>query len=144
MNAVGEDLEESIEDPVPLLRIDLLREVHRAFHIGEQDRDLLTLTLEGGLRPEDLVGEVLGGVAARVALCRDCRGWRCLGAKLGSALTAKSLTIFINRSTGRTSRGECSAALPAEAPTFAILVAAVRAVHRFYSFNPALRRAAIM
>jgi hypothetical protein len=49
---------------------------------------------------------------------------------LGSTLTAEPLSVFINRSTQRTSRWECPAALPAEAPTFAVLVAAGRAVHR--------------
>jgi hypothetical protein len=30
VDAVGEDLEEAVHDPIPLLRIDLLAEVHRA------------------------------------------------------------------------------------------------------------------
>ena len=62
MHALGEDGEEAIEDGVPLLRIALLGQLHRALHVGEENGHLLALALEGGARGEDLVGEVFGGV----------------------------------------------------------------------------------
>jgi hypothetical protein len=49
---------------VPLLRIDLLRERHRALHIGEQHGDLLALAFESGARGENFVGEMFGSVGA--------------------------------------------------------------------------------
>jgi len=62
VHAVGEDLEEAIENLMPLFRIDLLGQFHRAFDVGEQHGDLLALAFEGGLRLQDFVGEVLGRV----------------------------------------------------------------------------------
>ena len=45
-----EDREEAVHDPVPFLGVDLLGEVHRALHVGEEDRHLLALAFERGLR----------------------------------------------------------------------------------------------
>ena len=58
--------EEAVHDPVPLLGVDLLGELHRALHVGEEDGHLLALAFEGAARGEDLLGEVLGRVGARV------------------------------------------------------------------------------
>jgi len=66
VDAVGEDLEEAIHDAMPFLRINLLGQLHRAFHIGEQHGHLLALAFERGLGLEDLVGEVAGSVGAGV------------------------------------------------------------------------------
>ena len=44
----------------PRLRVELLGQLHRALHVGEEHGDLLALAFEGGLRIEDLVGEVFG------------------------------------------------------------------------------------
>ena len=62
VHAVGKDGEEAVEDRVPLFRIDLFGQLHRALHVGEQHGDLLALAFEGGLRLQDFVGEVLGRV----------------------------------------------------------------------------------
>ena len=67
VHPLGEELEEAIEDVVPLLGIELLGELHRALHVGEEHRHLLALALEGTARCEDLLGEVLRGVRARIA-----------------------------------------------------------------------------
>jgi hypothetical protein len=67
VHAVGQDLEEAVEDAVPLLRIDLLRELDRALHVREQHRHLLALAFERAARGQDLVGQVRGGVVARGA-----------------------------------------------------------------------------
>ncbi len=66
MHPVGEDLEEAVEDLVPIFRVELLGQIHRALHVGEQHRHLLPLAFESGLRLQDLFGEVLGSVGARV------------------------------------------------------------------------------
>jgi hypothetical protein len=71
--AIGEYLKETVQDLVPLFRIELLGEVHRALHVGEEDGHLLALALEGASRGEDLLGEVLGRVRARVAQRRFLR-----------------------------------------------------------------------
>jgi hypothetical protein len=49
------------------LGIDLLGEVRRAFHVGEENGDLLPLALKGTPRRKDLLGEVLRRVGAGVA-----------------------------------------------------------------------------
>jgi hypothetical protein len=64
VNPAGEDLEEAVHDPIPLLRIDLLTEIHRAFEIREEHGHLLALALEDGLGLQDLLGEVVRGVGA--------------------------------------------------------------------------------
>jgi hypothetical protein len=70
VHAVGQDLEEAIEDAMPLLGVDALSQLHRALDVGEEHRHLLALALQRGLALEDLVGQVLGRVVAGVALGR--------------------------------------------------------------------------
>ena len=67
VHAVGQDLEEAVENHVPLLWIDLARQLDRALHVCEEHRHLFALALECGLGLEDLVGEVPRRVCARVA-----------------------------------------------------------------------------
>jgi hypothetical protein len=66
MNALGEDREETIHDSVPLFGTQLHGELHRSFHVGEENRHLLPLALQSASRGEDLLGEMLGRVGARV------------------------------------------------------------------------------
>ena len=56
-------LEHGVEELARLLGIAVGEQLHRALEVGEEDGDLLALALEGGLGGEDLLGEVLGGVA---------------------------------------------------------------------------------
>jgi hypothetical protein len=63
---VGKDLEETVEDAVPHLGIDLLREIHRPLQVGEEYSHLLSLALERATRREDLLGEVLRRIGAGV------------------------------------------------------------------------------
>jgi hypothetical protein len=56
VHALGQDGEEALEYAVPFLGVELLGEVHRAFHVGEKHRHLLALALEGGTRGQDLLG----------------------------------------------------------------------------------------
>jgi hypothetical protein len=77
VNAVGEDLEEAVENPVPFFRVELLGEIHRALHVGEEDRHLLALAFEGTARGQDLLGEVTGSIASGLRRRRSRPGFRC-------------------------------------------------------------------
>ena len=74
VHAFGEDRKEALQDRVPLLGIAVGEQFHRALEIRKQHGDLLALAFEGGLRLQDLVGEVFWSVGAWVALrSRDAR-----------------------------------------------------------------------
>src|SRR5208282_976813 len=64
LDPLREDLEEAVHDLRPRFRVELLRQLHRALHIGEQYGDLLALAFEGGFGLQNLVGEVFGRVSA--------------------------------------------------------------------------------
>jgi len=66
-DSVGKNPEEPIHDLVPIFGMDLLREIHRAFHVGEEHRHLLALAFKGAPRCEDLLGEMLRSVGAWVS-----------------------------------------------------------------------------
>ena len=65
-------LEDRVEELARLLGVPVGEQLHRALEVGEEHRDLLALALQGGLRGQDLLGEVLG----RVALGRSESGRR--------------------------------------------------------------------
>jgi hypothetical protein len=81
-------LEDRIKKLARLFGIPVRQELHRALEVGEEDRDLLALTLQGGLGGKDLLGEVLGGVGPRGSKaglrCPSVDGARALGAELTS------------------------------------------------------------
>jgi hypothetical protein len=58
---------------VHVLGVEPGRERGEPEDIHEEDSDLLTLTLEGGLGGEDAFGEMLGGVRRRAREVRGCR-----------------------------------------------------------------------
>src|SRR5262245_36031084 len=103
VNAAVEDLKEAVQDFVPFLRIELLRQIHRALHVGKEHRDLLAFAFEGASRCEDLLSEVLRGVAARVGrsgtVSRPCQRL--------SAAVAKLLLRYVRASAARTAYGAC-------------------------------------
>jgi len=66
MNGLHHSLENGIEDLARFFRIAIGEELHGALHVGEEHGHELALALEGALRGEDLVGEVLGCVALRI------------------------------------------------------------------------------
>jgi hypothetical protein len=66
VNAFGEDPKETIHDAVPLLRVELGGEPRRSPDVGEEHRHLFALAFEGASRRQDLLGEVLRGVGARL------------------------------------------------------------------------------
>jgi hypothetical protein len=81
VHAVGQDLEEALEDAVPGLGVELAGQLHRAREVGEEHGHLLALAFECGAGPEDLVAEMLRRVVSRVARlcglgCRRGRGGR--------------------------------------------------------------------
>ena len=55
-------LQYGIEQLARLFGIAIGEQLHRALEVGEEDGDLLALALEGGLRGQDLLGQVLGRV----------------------------------------------------------------------------------
>ena len=57
--------EESVEDPVPLFRVDLFGQLHRAFDVREQDRDLLALALERCAVLQNSIGKMFRRVRLR-------------------------------------------------------------------------------
>ena len=65
------DLERVLHQRVHVLGVEPGRERGEPGDVHEEDSDLLTLTLEGGLGGEDAVGEMLGGVRRRA---REVRG----------------------------------------------------------------------
>jgi hypothetical protein len=115
LHTVRENLEKAVHDLRPLFRVELLGQLHRALHIGEQDRDLLAFAFQRGARGQDLVGEVFGSVSAWRGFCRRFAVYRAsLTAKRRRALAAevKSRRIFERAIwTGETER--CST-FPAE------------------------------
>ena len=56
-------LDHRIKQLARLLRIAVSEQLHRAFHVGEQHRDLLALAFERALGSENLFGEMLGSVS---------------------------------------------------------------------------------
>jgi hypothetical protein len=58
-------LEHRIEELAGFLGVAVGEQFHRPLEVGEEDGDLLALALQGGLRGEDLLREVLGGVRPR-------------------------------------------------------------------------------
>jgi hypothetical protein len=55
-------LEHRVEELARLLGIAVGEQLHRALEVGEEDRHLLALALERGLRRQDFLGEMLGRV----------------------------------------------------------------------------------
>src|SRR5207247_1173962 len=71
VNAARKDPEQTIEQPMPFLWIDALRELHRAHDVGEEDGDQLALAPERALGRKNLLDEMPRRVGAR--LRGDCR-----------------------------------------------------------------------
>jgi hypothetical protein len=57
--------EDGIENLARLLRVAVGEQLHRTLQIGEEDRHLLPLAFQSGLGRQELLGEVLGGIAVR-------------------------------------------------------------------------------
>ena len=113
VHPLGKDLEETLEDPVPLLGTDLLRQLCRTQDVGEEHGDLLALTLERTALRQDLLCQVRGGV-----------GLEGLAARRTELRSRRQL-----RATAGTGGGKPGAALLAEARSRRALMLAGRAIH---------------
>ena len=78
MDGFHHPFEHRVEKLARFLGISVGEQLHRALHVAKQNADLLPFTFEGGLRSEDLLGEMLGGVGLEaVESPRWCRGKSC-------------------------------------------------------------------
>jgi hypothetical protein len=75
MDSFHHQLEDGIQDLARLLRIAVGQQLHRAFEVGKEDGDLFAFSLQRRSGRQDLLGEVLGGIAVR----RPQRGARAGG-----------------------------------------------------------------
>src|SRR5262245_21507641 len=127
VDAVREDREEPIQDPVPLLGVDALGDVHRSLHVGEEHRHLFTLAFERASGREDPLPQVRGRVCPQVA-----NGGLDGARERASAAVAMLLPRGILRRTARTldHPSEWLAALAAEAGAGAIVERADGTAHR--------------
>jgi hypothetical protein len=58
-------LKHRVEELARLLGIAIGQQLHRAFQIGKQDRDLFAFPFEGGLGGEDFLGQIPRGIPQR-------------------------------------------------------------------------------
>jgi hypothetical protein len=65
MDGFHHPLQDGIENLARHFGIAAREQFHGALEVGEEDRDLLSLTLKRGLRREDPLGEMLGSVGLR-------------------------------------------------------------------------------
>src|SRR6185295_10084068 len=105
---------------------ELAGEVHRALHVGEENRHLLALALDGRARGEDFVGEVLGRVGKGAG--GPFRGSRPFD--LAAALRAELRVRRGRHAASRAAQAQPPAAFEAELGRRRIVVQAGWAVHR--------------
>ncbi len=117
-------LEHGIQQAPGFLRILVGQELHRALEIGEEHRDLLALAFERVPRGEDLLGEVLRGIALGRGLALHR-----LGGRRGAAGAAEALVRQQLRVAARTARHQARAALLAEPNTLTVLGLAAGTLH---------------
>jgi hypothetical protein len=58
MMSINWAVESRIQDPLSGFRIEATSDLRRAFEVGEEHRDLLTLAFEGGFGCQDFLDEV--------------------------------------------------------------------------------------
>jgi len=125
MDGLHHPLKHRIEQLARLLGIAVGQQFHRALEIGEEDGHLLALALEGALRGEDLLGEVLRGVGVGRGRPRHGANWL-------ERLPTAPAELPARRHGGRAGGAHLvqpAAAVFAEADGLAILEPAVRAAH---------------
>src|SRR5215467_3971633 len=129
MHGLHDQLEHWIENLAPLFGIAFGEPLHRALEVSEEYRDLLALAFQRGFGREDLLGEMLRGVALRRR-----KAWLrtdgALLAKLGSTGVAKSTTRRIDMATGGTRQLKACSAAVAEAGLGGVVLPALRAAHQ--------------
>ena len=127
VHAICEDLKEVVQDRVPLLRVDLGCQLHRALDVRKEHCHLFSLALEGGASAQDLLRQVLWSVRAGIALRSQ------VGCGLSLARpptgTAELILRISNGAATCAGPGERRAAGHAEAYPVAVLDRAARTVH---------------
>ena len=106
----------AVEDLARFLGIAVGEQLHRSLEVREEHGDLLALALERPLAREDLLGEVLGGVAL---WRREPLGG--LGRDRRAAGAAEALVGLELDAAARARQGEASSALLAESDAVAIV-----------------------
>ena len=130
MDRLHHPLEHRVEELARLLGIAVGEQLHRALEVGEEHRDLLALALQGALRGEDLLGEVLGGVALRRGETGSRRRLRRSGRKSRPATIAELAPGLHPSTAAGTDDRKRRAALSAESCPFAVLRLAPGTRHR--------------
>src|SRR4030095_14745097 len=138
VHAVGEHGEEAVHQAVPLFRIELLGELHRALYVGEQHSHLFALADQCMARAEDLLGDVARGIRQRCAAApvSRCAGQR---ATAGAAVAVVRLAGGAARRADLAPRTlwriERAATRGAEPPLRAVGVSASGALHQEGKFT---------
>ena len=122
MHALGEERREALHDVVEDFGIDLLGEIHRALHVGEEDGHLLALALEGAAGGQDLLDEVRRRGGSRWRRARPTT----TSAQRGAAAPAEFLARLHGRPARWTGATQAAAALGAEAAIGAVALTAQR------------------
>ena len=104
MDGFHHPFEHRVEKLARCLGISVGEQLHRALHVGKQNGDLLPFTFEGGLRSEDLLGEMLGGVGLGRDMLRVRS--RAGAGKRAATTTAELLTPLILKPARWAGRGE--------------------------------------
>jgi hypothetical protein len=142
VDGVHHPAEHGVQDAASIFGIAVGEQLHRAFEIGEEDGHLLALAFESRAGGEDALGKMLGSVGVRRGLrrChRDGRGG--CGSDASAALVAEAAARGVLVATRGTGGVQLGTALVAELGTVAVLVLALRALHRRPSHGPVADRA---
>src|SRR5262249_1027075 len=118
VNAVGEDPEETVHNPVPVLGTQLSGQLHGPLHVREEHRYLLPLPFESGAGRQDLLGQAFRSVG------RGSPGRSRLFPDVGTAIAAELLLGFNRSSASSAGTTEPTSALGAEAAVGTIEVPA--------------------
>jgi hypothetical protein len=123
-------LQHRVEHRSRFLGISVGRQLHRGFQVGKQHRDLLTLSFQGTLRGQDLLRQMLRGIAMRGLERHGGLRWWLPGERRAAFGTELGPGDIISAATGAAGR-QRAATLDAELAPLGILRPAVRAAHRW-------------
>jgi len=121
-------LEGAIHELVDVLRVETLGQCGEARDVHEEDGDELALALQRALRDEDLLGQVLGGVALRFRESRRERGRRGV-AELFTAAVAEAAGGWIDLVAGGTRQHQPGSAAVAEPRVRRVVLLALGTLH---------------
>jgi hypothetical protein len=120
MDGLHHPLEHGVKERAGILGIPVRQELHGALEVGEENRDLLALAFDRGLRGEDLLGEVPRGVAlGRCEAGRRRRLHRSGRERSPAAVTELAAGLHLGATDGADS-GKRRAALSAESCAVAV------------------------